>query len=183
MGNNATHVTLGYSSLRTPVQSFFYLWDFELIDLHERSTKVFLISDIDEFQGVDPSINLLSSLPKASGKNLREEDMEKNKSKKRKRMKRDQEKEDLLEAQRRSKVDEELRLDEIRARAGGASSSLVPIEVGLISRGHVVMESQTLTTIQPVVEGAPELSLSVPATTGNTTGDTGAHASYPDSEA
>ncbi|KAH0665333.1 hypothetical protein KY285_026539 [Solanum tuberosum] len=81
-------------------------------------------------------------------------------------MKRDQEKEDILEAQRRSKVDEELRLDELRVRASGASSNLVPTE--------------TVTTIPRAFEGAPELSLSVPATTGNTTdvsGDTRAHAS------
>ncbi|WMV32404.1 hypothetical protein MTR67_025789 [Solanum verrucosum] len=82
----------------------------------------------------------------------------------------------------RSKVDEELRLDELRARAGGVSSSSVPIEAGLIGGFHVVMESQTLATTQPVVEGTPKVSLSVPGTTGTTidvSRDTQAHASYP----
>ncbi|KAH0665143.1 hypothetical protein KY285_026349 [Solanum tuberosum] len=102
-----------------PVQFFFYLWDFELIHLQERSKEVFPIQDINELQGEDPSIDLLSSLPKASGKSPREEHKEKKKSKKRKNVKSDQEKEDILEAQRRSKVDEELRFDELRARAGG----------------------------------------------------------------
>uniref|UniRef100_M1DZA9 Uncharacterized protein n=1 Tax=Solanum tuberosum TaxID=4113 RepID=M1DZA9_SOLTU len=169
-----------------PAQSFFYLWDFELIHLQERSKEVFPIPDIDELQQVDPSIDLLSSFPKASGKIPREEDKEKNKSKKTKNVKRDREKQDILEAQRRSKVDEELRLDELRARAGGASSSSVPVEVGLISRADVVMDSQAHTTIPPSVEGAPKLSLSVPATTRITidvSRDIGAHASYPDSEA
>ncbi|KAK6786383.1 hypothetical protein RDI58_014908 [Solanum bulbocastanum] len=40
----------------------------------------------------------MSSLREASVKRLREEDMEKNKSKKRKCVKRDQEKEDIMEA-------------------------------------------------------------------------------------
>ncbi|KAH0665142.1 hypothetical protein KY285_026348 [Solanum tuberosum] len=169
-----------------PVQSFSYLWDFKLIHVQERSKEVFPIPNIDELQGVDPSIDLLSSLPKASRKSPREEDKEKNKSKKRKNVMRDQEKEDILEAQRRSKVDEELRLDELRARAGGASSSSMPTEVGLISRFHVVMDSEALTTIPPAVEGAPELSLSGPSTTRITmdvSGEIEAHASYPDSEA
>jgi len=148
---------------------------------------VFPIPNIDKLEGEESSIELLSLLPKASGKFPRhEEDKEKNKSKKRKNVMRDQEKEDILEAQRRSKVDEELRLDELRARAGGASSSSVPVEVGLISRADVVMDSQAHTTIPPAVEGAPELSLSGPSTTRITmdvSGDIEAHASYPDSEA
>ncbi|KAK6786252.1 hypothetical protein RDI58_014777 [Solanum bulbocastanum] len=97
---------IDYVNLRNdaPAQSFFYLWDFELIHLHERSKEVFPIPDINKLQGVDPSIELLSSLPKASGKSPCEEDKEKNKSKKRKNVKRDQEKEDILEAQRRSRL-------------------------------------------------------------------------------
>ncbi|KAG5599591.1 hypothetical protein H5410_030961 [Solanum commersonii] len=72
LSNDATHVYLGYSSLSTPVQFFFYLWDFELIDLQQRSIEVFPIPYIDELQGVDSSIDLLSSLPKASGKRPRD---------------------------------------------------------------------------------------------------------------
>ncbi|KAG5599027.1 hypothetical protein H5410_030397 [Solanum commersonii] len=169
-----------------PTQSFFYLWDFELIHLQERSKEVFPIPDIDELQRVDPSIDLLSSFPKASGKSPREEDKDKNKSKKRKNVKRDHEKEDILEAQRRSKVDEELRLDELKARAGGTSPKSVPAEVGLISRDDVVMDSQAHSTIPLVVEGAPKLSLSVPTTTRITIDVSraiGAHASYLESEA
>uniref|UniRef100_A0A494G8E3 Uncharacterized protein n=1 Tax=Solanum lycopersicum TaxID=4081 RepID=A0A494G8E3_SOLLC len=169
----------------TPAQSFFYLWDFELIHLQERSKEVFPIPDIDEDQMVNPPVDLMSSLSKASGKIPLKEDKEEIESKKRMNVKRDQEKEDILEAQRRSKDDEELRLDELRARAGGASSSSNPTEIGLISRVHVVMDSQTHTAIPPAFEGAPELSLSVPATsriTIDVSPDIGAHASHPDSK-
>ncbi|KAH0661450.1 hypothetical protein KY284_026381 [Solanum tuberosum] len=92
----------------------------------ELTTKVFPIQDIEELEGEESSIDLLSALPKASGKHSSEKDKERNKSKKRKHMKRDQEWEYILETERRPKVDKELRLDNLRARAGGASSSLVP---------------------------------------------------------
>ncbi|KAG5598819.1 hypothetical protein H5410_030189 [Solanum commersonii] len=150
------------------------------------STKVFPILNIDKLEGEESSIELLSLLPKASDKFPREKDKEKNKSKKRKHKKRNQEQQDILEAQRRSKVDEELRLDELRACASGASSSSVPIEAGLISGFHVMMESQTLTTTQPFGKGTPEVSLTVPSTTSTNieiSGDTQAHASYPGSNA
>ncbi|KAG5599032.1 hypothetical protein H5410_030402 [Solanum commersonii] len=77
-------------------------------------------------------------------------------------------------------------IDINRTRANRASSSSVPAEVGLIRKVHVVMDSQALTTIPPVIKGAPKLSLSVPATTRITidvSGVIGAHASYPNSEA
>lgn len=72
-------------------------------------------------------------------------------------MKRDQEQEDLLKAQRRSKVVEELRLAELKARVGGASSSLVLVEVGVISEVEVVMESQSLSTTLPAVGDSQDL--------------------------
>ena len=186
LGDDATCVNSQDVASSTPVHSFFYLWDFEVIHPQERTTEVFSISDIEESKGEEPFINLLSSLHKASGKRPLEEDKEKNKSKKKKHKKRDQEQDDIMEAQWRSKVDEELRLDELRARAGGASSSLVPTEVGLISGVDVEIECQTITTTPPAVEGTLEVSLSVPATTGTSidvSGDIEAPAPFPDSEA
>ncbi|KAG5590836.1 hypothetical protein H5410_041350 [Solanum commersonii] len=85
--------------------------------------------------------------------------------------------------QRRSKVDEELRLDELRACVGRDSSSLVPTKVGLISGVDVVRESQTLTTTPPTSEGTLDVSLSASATVGTTIhvlGDTKASAPIPE---
>uniref|UniRef100_A0A0V0HBV8 Putative ovule protein n=1 Tax=Solanum chacoense TaxID=4108 RepID=A0A0V0HBV8_SOLCH len=101
-------------------------------------------------------------------------------------MKRDQEQEDLLKAQRRSKVVEELRLAELKARVGGASSSLVLVEVGVISEVEVVMESQSLSTTLPAVGGTPKISLCLSATTKTTIhdfGDIESPASFPNLKA
>ncbi|KAK6786253.1 hypothetical protein RDI58_014778 [Solanum bulbocastanum] len=54
------------------------------------TTMVFPIQDIEELEGEKSSINLLSVLPKVSGKHSSEKDKERNKSKKRKHIKRDQ---------------------------------------------------------------------------------------------
>jgi len=125
---------------------------------------VFPIQDIEELEGKDSFIVLLSALPKASGKHYSEKDKEGNKSKKRRHMKRDQEWEYILETERRSKVDKELRLDNLRARAGGASCTLVPCEVRLIIGVHVLIKSETLTSIPPIVQVTSEVSLSAPRT-------------------
>ncbi|KAH0665138.1 hypothetical protein KY285_026344 [Solanum tuberosum] len=149
------------------------------------TTKVFQIQDIQELEREESFIDLWSELPKEPGKHPCEKDKERNKSKKRKHMKRDQEWEYILGKHIRSKVDEELRLDELRPRAGEPSSSLVPSEVGLIIGIHVVMKSVTLTIIPLVVKGTSEVSLSVPTTTSSTIdvlGFTRSLASYLDSK-
>ncbi|KAK6782164.1 hypothetical protein RDI58_019960 [Solanum bulbocastanum] len=88
------------------------------------------------------------------------------------------------EAQRRLKIDEELRLDELRACVGGASSNLVPTKVGLISGVNVVMESLNLTTTPPCSKGTLEVLLSASATIGTTIHVLGdIKASFPDSKA
>ncbi|KAG5599021.1 hypothetical protein H5410_030391 [Solanum commersonii] len=137
------------------------------------TTKVFPIQDIKELEREESFIDLWSELPKAPVKHPCEKDKERNKSKKRKHMKRDQDWEYILENHIRSKVDEELRLDELRPRAGGASSSLVPSKVGLIIGIHVVMKSETLTIIPLFVKGTSEVSLSAPTTTSSTIDDLG----------
>ncbi|WMV41838.1 hypothetical protein MTR67_035223 [Solanum verrucosum] len=88
-----------------------------------------------------------------------------------------------IEAQRRLKVDEELRLDEMRACVGRDSSRLVLTKVGLISGVDVVRESHTLTTTPPASEGTLEVSLSASATIDTTIhilGDTKASAPIPE---
>ncbi|KAH0665144.1 hypothetical protein KY285_026350 [Solanum tuberosum] len=126
------------------------------------TTKLFPIQYIEELEGEESSIDLLSALPKASVKYSSENDNESNTSKKRKHMKRDQEWEYILETERRSKVDKELRLDNLRARASGASSCLFLSQVGLIIGFHVLIKPKTLTSIPPVVEVTSEVSLSAP---------------------
>ncbi|KAH0781024.1 hypothetical protein KY290_000622 [Solanum tuberosum] len=61
---------------------------------------------------------------------------------------------DILEAQRRSGVDEQLRLFVLRACMSDASSSSMPAVVGLTNGVDVLMESQTLSTTQPASEGS-----------------------------
>ncbi|KAH0781100.1 hypothetical protein KY290_000698 [Solanum tuberosum] len=75
---------------------------------------------------------------------------------------------DILEAQRRSGVDEQLRLFVLRACMSDVSSSSMPAVVGLTSRVDVLMESQTLSTTQPASERSLEVSFSAPATTPTT---------------
>ncbi|WMV08113.1 hypothetical protein MTR67_001498 [Solanum verrucosum] len=65
---------------------------------------------------------------------------------------------DILEAQRRSGVDEQLRLFLLRASISEAFSSSMPAGVGLTSGDDVVMESQTLTTTPPASEGILKVS-------------------------
>lgn len=139
LGDDTTRVNSRDATLSTPIQSFLYLWNFEPIQQRERPVEMFLIPNIEKSEVKDPLIDLLSSLPKALGKRPYEDYEERYKSKKRKYMKRDQEQEDILEAQKRSRLDEELRLDDLRACAGGASSSLVPTQVNLF----VSMDSKT----------------------------------------
>lgn len=61
--NYATHVNLGDSLLSALIQSTFYIWDFELTEMKK---KVFPVHYIQEFEGEESFIDLLSSLPKAS---------------------------------------------------------------------------------------------------------------------
>ncbi|KAH0724867.1 hypothetical protein KY284_000732 [Solanum tuberosum] len=76
MRNETTHMDSIDSALRTPVQSFFYLWNFELIHIKERTTKNVSVPDIVELERKESDIDLL---------NLHK---------------------DILEAQRRSGVDD-----------------------------------------------------------------------------
>ncbi|WMV08092.1 hypothetical protein MTR67_001477 [Solanum verrucosum] len=75
---------------------------------------------------------------------------------------------DILEAHRRSGVYEQVRLFVLRACMSEASFSSMPGVVGLISRVDVVMESQTLTTTQPISKGILDVSFSALATTPTT---------------
>ncbi|KAH0781025.1 hypothetical protein KY290_000623 [Solanum tuberosum] len=143
------------STLTTPVQSFFNLWDFELIHIKERTTKKVSVPDIVELERKESAIDLL---------NLHK---------------------DILEAQKRSGVDEQLRLFLLRASMSEASSSSMQAGVGLISGVDVLMESQTLNTTPLALDGILEVSFSAPATTATTihvSGDTKASAPFTDSK-
>ncbi|KAG5631455.1 hypothetical protein H5410_003172 [Solanum commersonii] len=152
----------------------------------ESCKRKFSILDIVELVREELAIDILSLLPKASGKRPREEYKKSNISQKRKHTNRDYEQEDKLEAQRRSWVDEKLSSFVLRACMSEASSSSVLVEVGLISGVDVAMKSQTLTTTPPTSEGILDVSFSVPATTATTiyiSGDTKTFARFPHSEA
>ncbi|XP_049392536.1 uncharacterized protein LOC125856914 [Solanum stenotomum] len=154
--NETTHMDSIDSALRTPIQPFFYLWDFELIHIKERPTKKVLVPDIVKLERKESAIDLL---------NLHKQ---------------------ILEAQRRSGVDEQLRLFLLRASMTEASSSSMQAGVGLISGVDVVMESQTLTTTPLDFEGNLEVSFSAPAITATTIhvlGETKASAPFTDSQA
>lgn len=75
-------------------------------------------------------------------------------------MKRDQDWKYILKNETRTKVDKELRLYNLSARAGGASSSLVASHVRLTIAFHVLTVYETLTSIPPVVDVTSEISLS-----------------------
>lgn len=90
-----------------------------------------------------------------------------------------------MEAQRRFRVDEELRLTDLRAHVSGPYSSSVLVVVGLISGFKISTESLTLLTLLTSVEGTLEVILSVSVTTTTTIdvfGATKAYSSLPDPE-
>ncbi|MCD9640481.1 hypothetical protein HAX54_025819 [Datura stramonium] len=102
-----------------------------------------------------------------AGKRLRDDAGDEAKSHKKKHKKRKQEKVELWRDQRRSRVEEERRLDEMRAHGAGASSRLAPKADEHTNGVTVSSESQTLLTPPISTEFVPSNTMSTPVTIGS----------------
>ncbi|MCD9646703.1 hypothetical protein HAX54_036761 [Datura stramonium] len=103
--------------------------------------------------------------PKAARKFPREGDEDEVKSQKKKHRKRKQERVDFLEDQRLSRPEEDMRLKEMRAYVGGASSSLTPRSIEQMMSFATSLESQTLLTPSTTTEAVQADTLSGTVTT------------------
>ncbi|MCD9646925.1 hypothetical protein HAX54_037178 [Datura stramonium] len=122
----------------------------------ERQTWEFLIQVFVESEEEEAFIDLLGEQPKAAGKRPREGAGDETKSHKKKHKKRKQEKAELREAQRLSRLEEEMRLKEILAPRVEEHTT------GVI----VFSESQTLLTLPPTAKVVPHDTISASVTTG-----------------
>ncbi|MCD7455620.1 hypothetical protein HAX54_028829 [Datura stramonium] len=76
-----------------------------------------------------------------------------------------QQKAELREAQRLSRAEDEMILEDIRAYVGGASSSSAPKVIEHTTGGTFSSESQMLLTLPPTTEAAPPYTMSMLVTT------------------